>query len=93
MLFIWRPRMPGHNSEFRARIQEIPAAVTIPEAGMLLGLKSPVPVYALLREGKLRSTIVRSKRLILGESIVELLRIGEQAVYSATRETPNKRVA
>ncbi|MBX9905510.1 MAG: hypothetical protein K2Y31_14245 [Burkholderiales bacterium] len=85
--------MPHSDVQTRIRVQEIPAAVTILDAGKLLGLKSPVPVYSLLREGKLRSTIVRSKRLITGESIAELLRSGEQAVYSATRETPNKKAA
>ncbi len=81
------------NVQTRIRVQEIPPVVTLLEAGRLLGLKSPVPVYSLLREGKLRSTIVRSKRLITGASIVELLRSGEQTVYSATRETPNKKSA
>lgn len=81
------------NVESRIRVQEIPAAVTIPDAGKLLGLKSPVPVYSLLREGKLRSTIVRSKRLITGESIAEVLRSGEQETYSATRESPRKKAA
>lgn len=74
-------------------VREIPPLVTISEAGELLRFRSAKPIYDMLFSGELRSTIIRSKRLITGESISAVLRSGEQATYAATRESPRKKAA
>lgn len=58
-----------------------PIAVTVQAAARLTSL-SKTTIYALIKEGALRTTLVRSRRLIFYEDIVALLedRIDESTV-------------
>lgn len=77
----------GHNPS--PHVMVIPALSTIPEAASILRFKSPTSVYEMLEAGKLRSSVIGGKRLIVGQSIVELLRESEQQEYSPSRASPN----
>lgn len=66
----------------------IPTVCTIEEAADILRRKSPTSLYPMLEAGLLKSTVVGGRRLIVGSSIAELLRKGEQESYAPTRVSP-----
>lgn len=74
-------------------VTPVPIAMTTGEAGEMLRLTSPTSIRDLIASGRLRTAVIGNRRLVLGESVVALLRESEQIEYQPIRESPRRRAA